>query len=77
MTATKKLRQHPKPPTRSALARPTGSGQWLFCAKCGEPYKTNRPFVVIGTKRHLRQLCDVCTGKLLIEMADAELGPNR
>ena len=25
MTATKKLRQHPKPPTRSALARPTGS----------------------------------------------------
>ena len=25
MTATKKPRKHPKPPTRSALARPTGS----------------------------------------------------
>ena len=25
MTATKKLRKHPKPPTRSALARPIGS----------------------------------------------------
>ena len=25
MTAAKKLRKHPKPPTRSALARPVGS----------------------------------------------------
>jgi hypothetical protein len=27
MTATKKHRQHPKPPTRSAWARPTGSAR--------------------------------------------------
>ncbi len=31
MTAKKKLRQHPKTPTRSALARPTGSA---ICGIC-------------------------------------------
>jgi hypothetical protein len=38
MTATKKLRKHPKPPTRSALARPAGSAQayWTVYHTDGE-----------------------------------------
>ena len=37
MTATKNLRKHPKPPTRSALARPTGSASEAFDKWDGRP----------------------------------------
>ena len=40
MTATKKLRQPPKPPTRSALARPSGSPVWLVLAGEGGEIQT-------------------------------------
>jgi len=38
MTATKKLRKNPNPPTRSALARPAGSAQayWTVYHTDGE-----------------------------------------
>ena len=36
MTATNKLRKHPKPPTRSALARPTGSAYVSRCEISGK-----------------------------------------
>jgi hypothetical protein len=47
-----------EPPVRSSeLVRM----QWLFCAKCGQPYKTDKPHLTIGGKpMGLRRLCYDC-----------------
>jgi hypothetical protein len=35
--------------------------QTLFCANCGKPYKTDKPYLTIGGKpMGLRRLCDGC-----------------
>ena len=35
--------------------------QTLFCAKCGQPYKTDKPYLTIGGKpMGLRRLCYDC-----------------
>jgi hypothetical protein len=65
MTATKKSRQHPKPPTRSALARPTGSARaWLVMRDGRE-----ESFYCHDTKlmmRYLRMLVSFSTPKVIV-----------
>lgn len=57
MTATKKLRKHSKPPTRSAPARPTGSASWPLW----KHMKDNHGLILLES-----EMDDIC--RIVLEM---------